>query len=269
MTITDRAYAKAAPRVNIWTARELLWAWTTRTIRARYKQSILGGLWAIIQPAARAVILTIIFTRFIQIDTGNTPYIVFSYVAMVPWMFFSSALTDMVESLVHNMNLVTKIFFPREILPVAALLARFLDFAIAAVLLVVLMLLYRLPVLTVSLVYLPIVFLLQFALTLGLGLAGAAITVFYRDISHLFTFAIQILFYATPIIYPVSRVPESYQALYFLNPMAAIIEAYRSILLYQTPPDITLYASIPVVLLILILGYWIFKRLEAFFADVI
>lgn len=268
-SLDSRSSAHALHRTNIWTARELLWAWIMRTIRARYKQSILGGLWAVIQPAARAVVLTIIFTRFIQIDTGATPYIVFSYVAMVPWMFFSTALTDMVESLVHNMNLVTKIFFPREVLPVSALIARFLDFAIAAALLVILMVLYRLPVLTGYLLYLPLVLILQVALMLGLGLAGAAINVFYRDISHLYTFAIQILFYATPIIYPASRVPAEFRTIYFFNPMAAIIEAYRSILLYYRAPDQTLLTAIPIVFVVLIIGYWLFRRLETYFADVI
>jgi lipopolysaccharide transport system permease protein len=147
------------PLKSLYVHRDLLWSWTARTIQARYKQSILGGLWAVIQPAARALILTVIFTQFIPIDTGTIPYIIFSYTAMVPWMLFASSLTDMVDSLVVNMNLVSKISFPREILPLAALLARLLDFAIAGGLLLLLMLFYQIPVWGLGLLYLPLIIL--------------------------------------------------------------------------------------------------------------
>lgn len=253
---------------NVHTHRDLLLAWTSRTIRARYQQSLLGGLWAIIQPAARALILTVIFTQFIPIETG-VPYIVFSYTAMVPWTLFASSLTDMVDSLVSNMNLVTKIYFPREILPLAALLARLLDFLIAGALLIGLMLYYGLPILTWGWLYLPLILAVQVALSLGLGLAGAALNVFYRDVKHLLVFGVQLWFYATPIIYPISKIPEHLHAIYFLNPMAGVIEAYRVVLLQQQTPGSYFFTSAVMALVILVVAYLFFKKVEFKFADVV
>jgi len=254
---------------TFFSARELLWAWTSRTIQARYKQSILGGLWAIIQPAARALLLTVIFTKFIPVDTGAVPYVIFSYVAMVPWMFFSTSITDMVECLVNNMNLVSKIYFPREVLPVAALLARLFDLVIASVLMLLLMIYYHMQIFTLQWLFIPVILVIQIALTLGLGLIGAALNVFYRDVYHLFAFVLQLLFYAVPIIYPVSKVPESIRDIYMLNPISAIIEAYRSVILHNQLPGVELFRAIPIALLLLLIGYWLFKRLEFYFADVI
>jgi len=207
--------------------RDFLIAWTSRIVRARYQQSILGGLWAIIQPAATVAVFTIIFTRFIPVDTGEIPYVVFSYSAMVPWLLFSASITDMVESLVMNMNLVTKIFFPREILVLAALLARVFDFAIAFSILIVLIMVYRLPVLHIGWLFLPVILAIQMALSLGLGLIGASLNVFYRDIKHMIGLGMQLWFYATPIIYPPTLVPEAWRSLYHLNPMVGVIESYR------------------------------------------
>ena len=254
---------------ELFQSRELLYAWTSRTIKSRYQQSILGGLWAILQPIATVAILTVIFTKFIRVDTGTTPYLVFSYTAMVPWTFFSSSVPDMVKSLVGNMNLVTKIHFPREILPIAAMLARFLDFGLAFLVLVVLMIIYRIPVLTVYWLYLPLILLIQVALMLGLGLAGAALNVFYRDVKHLFTLGLQIWLYATPVIYPATMVPERLRPYYFLNPMAGAIEAYRAVLIQGTAPGPYLWTSAAVAVAFLLFGYWFFKRVEHQFADIV
>jgi lipopolysaccharide transport system permease protein len=248
---------------------DLLFAWTARTIAARYQQSILGGLWAILQPAAMVAVFTLIFTRFVPVDTGGVPYVVFSYVAMVPWTLFSTSLTDMVDSLVSNMNLIAKIYFPRDVLVVASLLARLLDFTIALGLLLLLMLYYQLPLFTLGWLYLPFILATQLMLALGLGLFGAALNVFYRDIKHLVTLGLQLWLYATPIIYPVSVVPERFRPLYFLNPMAGAIEAYRAVLLYGTVPGSYLLLSALVALIVLLGGYAFFKRVEAQFADVV
>ena len=249
--------------------RDLLVAWASRIIRARYQQSLLGGLWAIVQPAATVLIFTVIFTRFIPINTKGEAYILFSSVAMVPWQFFASALNDMVESLTANMNLVTKIYFPREVLPMASLLARFVDFGIAGLMLVLLMVLYRAPVFPQGWLFVPLLVLIQAALALGIGLIGAALNVFYRDIKHVFTLGVQLWFYASPIFYPVDIVPESLRPLYFLNPMAGVIHAYRNVLLYETFPDSTLLISAGIAAVILVVGYWFFKRVEYQFADVV
>lgn len=263
---TSNAYEQTD---NILSYRELLWAWTGRTVRARYKQSLLGIVWAVIQPAARALILTVVFTRFIPIDTGDVPYVVFSYIAWVPWTLFSSGLADMVASLVTNMSLVTKIYFPREILPLSALFSRLFDAAIAGSLLVVMMFFFGMSVFTLDWLWLPIILFIQVAFMSGLGLAGAALNVFYRDIIHLFTFIVQLMLYATPIIYPVSRVPSEFLPYYQLNPMVGIIEAYRAILLNQTFPVAPFLTSTLISLAIFIAGYALFKRLELDFADVV
>lgn len=249
--------------------RPLLYAWIVRTIRARYKQSVLGGLWAIVQPTVATLIFSIVFTYFVPVDTGGIPYVIFSYVAMAPWTFFTTALADMVESLVINMNLVSKIYFPREILPIAALLARLLDFGIASILLVGLLIYFRVRIEPTTLLFLPAVIAIQLALALGLGFMGAALNVFYRDVKHIIALLIQVWLYATPIIYPVSSVPAWLRPYYFLNPMAGIIEAYRDILLRQQGPSAYLLLSLLVATVVLLVGYRFFKKVEFQFADVV
>jgi lipopolysaccharide transport system permease protein len=254
---------------DIFRYRDLLIAWTGRVIRARYKQSIIGGLWAVLQPAASVAIFSIIFTRFLRVDTGTIPYVVFSFTAMVPWLLFSSSVSDMIDSLTANMNLVSKIYFPREILVIAAMLARLFDFGIAFTILLLLIFAYRIPVSPTGLIFIPLILAVQLALSLGLGLAGAALNVFYRDVKHLITLGLQIWLYASPIIYPVSLVPENLRRVYFLNPMAGVIEAYRSVLLYQKLPDSSLAFSALMSAAVLLLGYLFFKRVERQFADVV
>jgi lipopolysaccharide transport system permease protein len=252
--------------------RDLVWSWTYRIIRARYQQSILGGLWAIIQPAATVVMFSIIFTLFIPVDTQGIPYVVFSYVAMVPWTLFSTSFSDMVDSLVGNMNLVSKIYFPREILPMSAMFARLIDFLIAFCVVIILIIYYRMEVYLLAWLLLPVILLIQIILSLGLGLIGAALNVFYRDVKHLIALGLQIWFYASPIIYPVSTVKShlgAYYYLYFLNPMAGVLEAYRSILLYRELPGSYIFISTGVALLLFLVGYLFFKRVEFQFADVI
>ncbi len=267
---TQAATRPAAARFqHLFAHRDLLLAWTLRTIRARYKQSIIGGLWAVLQPTASTAIFSLVFTYFVAIDTGNIPYIVFSYVAMVPWTLFTTSITDMVDSLVANMNLVSKIYFPREILPISAMLARLLDYAIALALLIVLMIYYRIAFLTPYLLYLPIILAVQIALALGLGFIGAALNVFYRDVKHLIMLGLQIWLYASPIIYPVAKVPVWLRPYYFLNPMAGVIEAYRAILLSQQAPGSYLMSAGAISFVVLVIGYYFFKQVEFQFADVV
>ena len=270
MTAAEITSAPARDRFqHLLAHRDLLVAWTLRTIRARYKQSVLGGLWAILQPTASTIIFSLVFTYFVPIDTGGIPYIVFSYVAMVPWTLFTTSIADMVDSLVGNMNLVSKIYFPREILPLAALLARVLDFGIAVGLLILLMLYFRVPFLTPALLYLPIILVVQMALALGLGLIGAALNVFYRDVKHLIVLGLQLWLYASPIIYPVAKVPEWLRPYYFINPMAGVIESYRAVLLAQQAPGNYLITSACIAIIVLVAGYYFFKKVEFQFADVV
>lgn len=254
---------------NLSLAKDLIGAWTSRTIRARYQQSALGWLWAVIQPAAVAAIYTVIFSFIVPINTGGIPYAVFSYAAVIPWTFLAASLADMTISLVGNMDLVSKIYFPREALPIAAMAARLMDFGIAAVLLLVLMVVFGIPLFHVSWLFLPVIVLIQVVLVMGLGLACAAANVFYRDVQSLITLGLQIWFYASPIIYPLTAVPEKYQQYYFLNPMVGIIEAYRDVLIYNRFPGAYLLFSAFIALAIFLLGYRFFKKVEFQFADII
>jgi len=255
--------------VTLYHYRDLLLTWTYRAIRVRYQQSLLGGLWAIIVPAASTVVFNIIFTFFVPINTGEVPYMVFSYAAMVPWTLFSSSVNDGVGSMVGNINLVTKIYFPREILSISMLLARLVDMLISFSLLAVLMIYFRVPVKAINFLYIPFLVLIQCSLALGIGLIGGALNVFYRDIQHIFGLGLQIWFYASPIIYPSASVPSSLRAIYYLNPMAGVIDAYRAIILNQKSPDPNIYIAALVAFVILAFGYWFFKRVEFQFADVI
>lgn len=254
---------------KLFDSRELLWTWTLRTIKVRYQQSILGGLWAIIQPTASVIIFTLIFTIFVPVNTGDVPYLLFSFVAMVPWTFFSSSVSDMTESIVNNMNLVTKVYFPREILPVSSLIARLFDFVIAYSIIFLLLIYYHIEVSSSLWIFFPVIVITQMSLSLGLGLLGAAFNVFFRDMRHIFTLGLQIWFYASPIIYPPNLVPDRYKSLYYLNPMAGVIQAYRTVVLQHALPDQHFIYSVVVSFIILIAGYFLFKRMENQFSDVI
>jgi len=254
---------------SLYAHRDLLFTWAYRIVRGRYQQSVLGGLWAIIVPTATTLIFSVIFTFFVPVNTGGIPYIIFSYTAMVPWTFFSSSISDMTDALVGNMNLVSKIYFPREILPIASLLARLVDAFIAFSLLALLMIYFKVGVSVVGLLILPVILFTQIFLSLGLGFIGSALNVFYRDVRHVIVLGLQIWFYACPIIYPVSSVPERLRSYYFINPMAGVLESYRAILLYHELPDIKVLISAIVSVIVLFVGYWLFKRVEFQFADVI
>lgn len=249
--------------------RDLLWLWTLREVQVRYKQSLLGIAWAILQPLALTIIFTVVFSRLIQVDTGDIPYPIFSYTALVPWTFFATSLTFGIASLVNNMSLVTKIYFPREILPLAAIGAAFVDFLVSAAILAGMMLVYGVQPGWISLWIAPLL-LLQVALTVGVVLLGAALLVFFRDVRFVVPLLIQIWFYATPIVYPASLVPEQYRTLYFLNPMAGIIDGYRRALLTGEAPQMDALAlGSAVTLVLLVAGYSFFKRAEPVFADLI
>jgi lipopolysaccharide transport system permease protein len=254
---------------NLLLTVDLILVWTYRLIRARYRQSLLGGIWAILQPAATVAVFSVVFVLFVPVNTGDIPYALFSYAAMVPWTLFVTSINDMVDSLVNNMALVTKIYFPREILPVSAVLARLVDFIIASILLVILLVYFKAPISFQGLIFIPLLVLFQVFLALGLGLLGSALNVFYRDVKHIIALGLQLWFYATPIIYPTSLIPDKYLSLYNLNPMAGIINSYRSIFFSQTFPETQLLYSILVSTIIFILGYWFFKKVESRFADVI
>jgi lipopolysaccharide transport system permease protein len=254
---------------NLFQSKDLLREWTARNIRARYQQSALGWLWALIQPAAQVAMFAIIFTLVVPVDTGDIPYVLFAYVAMVPWTFLATSLPDMSNSLVENMSLVTKIYFPREVLPIAAMLARLMDFGVAAVLVVFLILFFQVPLFSLGWLFLPVILAVQLVLMLGLGLACAALNVFYRDVRSLLVLGLQLWFYASPVIYPVSLVPDWLRPFYKLNPMVGIITAYRNVLLEGKLPDFSLGIAALISVVLFVLGYWFFKRVEFQFADIV
>jgi len=249
--------------------RELLITWVGRDLKVRYKQSLMGAAWAILQPLSATIIFAIIFSRFVRVPTGGIPYPIFYYSALLPWAFLSSSITFGVSSLVNNMNLVTKIYFPREILPIASVLASFVDFLIASLIFVGMMLFYRVPV-GLSIVTLPVLVLIQVVLTVGIVLAASAMNVYYRDIRFVVPVGLQLWMYLTPIIYPVTLVPERFRGLYMLNPMAGLIDSYRRVILKaQWPNPFYLVTAAAISLLIFAVAYTYFKRSEALFADII
>jgi lipopolysaccharide transport system permease protein len=248
---------------------DLVREWTNRIIRARYRQSVLGGLWAILQPLSTVAIFSIIFVFFVPVNTGDVPYVLFSYAAIVPWTLFQTSFIEMVDSQVNNMNLISKVYFPREVLLIAAMMARMVDFFIASILLLLMMIGYQQPVAWQGLILIPFLILLQVTLSLGLGFFGSALNVFYRDVRHVFVLVLQLWFYASPIIYPITTVPERLQPIYYLNPMASIIVAYRAILFGGPLPVLYLVYSFIISLAIFVAGFWFFKKVEVQFADLI
>jgi lipopolysaccharide transport system permease protein len=254
---------------ELYRNRDLLWLWTLREVQVRYKQSLLGIAWAVLQPVALTVIFTVVFSLLVRVDTGAIPYPIFAYTALVPWTFFSTSLSFGIASLVNNMNLVTKIYFPREILPLASVGAAFVDFLVSAAILVGMMLIYGITPGWVSLWVVPLL-VLQVALTVAVVLLGSAVLVFFRDMRFVVPLLTQLWMYATPIIYPVDLVPERFRALYFLNPMAGIVDGYRRVLLSGEAPRLdSLALGAAVSLVLLTAGYVSFKRAEPVFADLI
>ena len=249
--------------------RDLLWMWTLREVRVRYKQSVIGGLWAVLQPLSLMLIFTFVFSLIAKVPSEEVPYPVFSYVALVPWTFLTTSLSFAVPSLVGNMNLVTKIYFPREILPMASVSAAFLDAVIASLLFVVMMIVYRISI-SVTIAWVPLILLIQVLLILGIAFLLSALNVFYRDIRFVIPLATQIWLYASPVIYPVSLIPEQFLPIYMLNPMAGIIESYRRVILLGVNPvwsHLGISAAISTALFVI--GYAYFKRSESMFADLI
>lgn len=254
---------------ELFAYRELLWSWVARDIKVRYKQSLLGAAWAILQPLSATLIFSLVFSRFIQVSTGGVPHPIFYYSAMLPWTFLTGSISFGTSCLINNMNLVTKIYFPREILPISAVLASLVDFVIGATIFAAMMLYYGVP-LSANWVWMPLLLLTQILLTLGIAFLASALNVFYRDIRFIVPLGTQLWMYVSPIIYPLSAVPEELRSLYMLNPMAGLIDAYRRIVLYgQAPHPTYLLTAVLVSGGLFVLGYVYFKRAEVVFADVI
>ncbi len=255
---------------EIWAYRELLYFLTKRDIKVRYKQTVLGGLWAIIQPAFTMIIFTLFFGRLAKIPSDGIPYPIFVYVGLLPWTYFANAVSNSGNSLVGSANIITKVYFPRLIVPSSASLAGLLDLFIAMFVLGVLMIHYQFVPSVTGIVLFPFLVCLTFFCALGVGLWLSAMNVHYRDIRYAIPFLIQIWMFVSPVIYPVSMVEEKYQWLLALNPMGGVIKAYRASILAHQPIDWTLLSiSATMILMLLMSGLLYFRRMEKVFADVV
>ena len=253
----------------LWEYRELLYFLTWRDIKVRYKQSVLGAAWAIIQPLMTMIIFSVIFGQLARLPSDGVPYPVFSYTALLPWNLFAGALTRSTTSLVGSANLVKKVYFPRLVIPVASTLAVLVDFAVAFLVLVGLMLYYGFAP-TLAALTLPLFVLLTLASALAVGLWLSALNARYRDVGHAIPFLIRAWMYASPVAYAASLIPERWQALYALNPMVGVIEGFRWALLGTGQgPGPMLAVSSGVTLVLLISGAMYFRRMEKTFADVV
>jgi len=254
---------------EIWNYRELLYFLTKRDIKVRYKQTVLGGLWAIIQPAFTMLVFTLFFGRLAKMPSDGLPYPIFVYAGLLPWTYFANAVSASGNSLVGSANLITKVYFPRIVVPGSAAFGGLLDFFIALFVLAALMIWYQfLP--GPAILLFPFLVALTFLCAVGVGLWLSALNVQYRDIRYAIPFLIQVWMFISPVIYPVSLVQGKYQWLLALNPMGGVIHAYRACLLGHQPIDWGLLGLSTIIIVALFLGgLYYFRRMEKVFADVV
>jgi len=250
---------------DLWAYRELLYFLVWRDVKVRYKQTVLGAAWAILQPLLLMLIFNFFFARLGGISSGNIPYPLFAYAGLLPWTFFATAITNSGNSLVGSTNLITKVYFPRTFLPAAAVGAGLVDLAIAFGLLIIMMIYYGVG-LHLSFALLPVLIVLVTLLALGVGLLMSALNVKYRDVRYALPFIIQIWMFTSPVIYPV---PERWRWLLSMNPMTGIIEGFRAALFGQPFNWLTLGVSAAITLALLVCSALAFNRMEKSFADVI
>jgi lipopolysaccharide transport system permease protein len=268
LTITPSRGWVALNLADVWAHRELLYFLTWRDIKIRYKQTALGALWAIIQPLFPMLIFTLFFGRLAKIPSDGIPYSIFAYAALLPWTYFASAVANSSSSIVGSSNLITKVYFPRMIIPAASVLAALLDFIIAFSLLALLMIWHRQPAHVSLLMLLPLIAILT-VLALGIGLVFSGLTVKYRDIRFALPFLVQIWMFATPVIYPASLVPQNWRWVLALNPMTGVVEGFRSALFGRQFAWGYLFYSALFAVGILIYAAYSFRRMERVFADLI
>ncbi len=257
----------------VWQYRELLGFLVWRDVKVRYKQTALGVAWVVLQPLVNMLIFTLLFGVLLKVPSGGAPYPVFAFAALLPWNYFASSLNRASTSLIGSANLITKVYFPRLIVPLSGVLSGLVDFAVSFLLLGVLMLVYRLP-LSWTMLWLPFFLLLAMVTALGFGLWLAALNVRFRDVNYLVPFLVQVWMYATPVIYGSTLIPERFRWLLALNPMTGVTEGFRWALLGSRLADAAapgglFYVSIGITLVVLISGMIFFRSTEKTFADVI
>lgn len=254
---------------ELWTFRELIYFLTWRDIKVRYKQTVLGAAWAILQPLINMVVLTFIFGNLAKLSTDNIPRPIFTFTALLPWGLFSKALADAGRSMLTNRSMITKVYFPRLIIPLSSVLGGLVDFVIQFVILLGMMLYFRIAP-TGAIWSLPFFVLLTLTTAFGFGLWLSALNVLYRDVGYILPFLTQIWMLVTPVAYSAKVVPAEYQFLYALNPMVGVVEGFRWALLGARPPDgLTLVISTAISMMVLISGLYYFRRMERTFADMV
>ena len=250
---------------NIYNYRELLKTNIKKEIRGKYKHSFLGVLWSFLNPLLQILVYAIIFPIILKNDIDN--YVIFLCVGLIPWTFFTTIVTQSTGVIIANANIVKKVYFPREILPISVVTSAAVNFVISTIIILAFVLIYGMGI-TWHIVFYPIVLLIQYLFSIGISFLVSSLTVYLRDLEHLIGVAIMMLFYATPIVYSMQTLPENYKAIMALNPMAHIIEGYRSIFHYQTTPDFKWLGIILIVSIVLcVIGYMVFKKLEKRFAE--
>ncbi len=253
---------------ELWRYRDLLYFLTWRDIKAQYAQSALGIGWAFIKPIFSVVVFTIIFGKLVKVQSDGAPYAIFSYAALAPWAYFSTAMSGASNSLITGAAMITKVYFPRLILPLSAVLNKLFDLGIAMIPLTIMMLWYgQMP--TIWVLTLPLLVLIAMCTATGLGMLLTSLAVQFRDIKFVLPSVIQLLMYASPVVYPASLIPHKYRLLYGLNPMSGVIEGFRSALLATNPmPWDLLSVGTCVSVVLLVSGAFYFRRMERIFADV-
>lgn len=253
---------------ELWQYRELLYFLTWRDIKVRYKQTALGAAWAIIQPLMTMIVFTIFFGKLVTNTGVPYPYQIFAYVGLLPWNYFSQSIAQSSNSLVGSANLITKIYFPRLVVPLSGVVSGLIDFALAFVVLIGMMVFYRVEV-TWKLITMPLFLLLAMIIALGVGLWLSALNVEYRDVRYVVPFLTQFWLFATPVAYPSRLLAEPWRTLYGLNPMVGVVEGFRWSLLNSSLDWPMLAISISVAILLLVSGAFYFRRMEKTFADVV
>ena len=254
---------------ELWEYRELLYFLVWRDIKVRYKQTALGASWAIIQPFMTMVVFSLFFGHLARMPSDGLPYPIFTFAALVPWAFFANGLNQSSNSLVGSSNLITKVYFPRLIVPLASVFSGIVDFLVAFGVLLGMMLYYGL-VPTLNILWLPLYVLLALVTSLGVGLWLSALNVEYRDVRYIIPFITQFWLFATPIAYPSSLLPEPWRTIYGLNPMVGVVEGFRwALLRTNTAPGAIVAVSASAAVLILISGAFYFRRMEKTFADIV
>jgi lipopolysaccharide transport system permease protein len=255
---------------DVWEYRDLLYFLVWRDVKVRYKQTALGAAWAILQPVLATIIFSIFFGRLAKVPSDGIPYPVFAYVALLPWQLFSFCLAESASSLVSNQNLITKVYFPRLVIPLATVLTGLVDFGVAFIVLLILLFGYRIAPTGASLVVLPVLLLFAIAAALSVGIWLSALNVQFRDIRYTLPFLTQIWMFATPVVYSSHLVPEKWRPLYGLNPMTGVVEGFRWALLGRANGVPTqVWVSAGMVVLLLVGGLFYFRRMESTFADIV